>query len=119
MAHNVLDYSGSYAYWSQTEAVTVILHRSDDGDVSVPNVKAKRVSAARIAESLGIDVAIGHHDEGWWIPHALLPSGREIQDGDEIRDGDGNEYLVRTGTVTLQRVGPSKSHFECIATRKV
>lgn len=113
----MIDYSGDYQFWSNTEAVTVTLSPNAVSPTSVSISKAMRNDLRRAGTVYnGIDL---QGDEVLWsIPYALLNpagNGREIDKLDRITDADAIVWTVISATEI--RVGSSRSHFECVCNR--
>ncbi len=109
----MIDYSGDYRFWSNTEAVTVRLRRSA-GDVDVPVATALRDAIKSEApEFRGVHLT---GDELLWrIPFALL-QGNRIEIGDWITDAAAVAWnVVSVATVS---VGNSTTEFQCLCVKQ-
>lgn len=94
------------------EAVTVALNRTTPESVTVSDAWRKQPAMNKLAFS---EMQLGTAGTKWCIPQILLnptANGREIRNGDQIVDGDGQTWDVLTASlVSLQ------SRWECVCAR--
>lgn len=108
----MIDYSGDYQWWDNTEAVTVA---TTLGGTTTTTSVAKALSLD-INRSLFRGMAgIEGDDLVWMIPVALMGSV-EINQADKITQGSGKIWLVKQ--VFKRGIGTSDTHFECLCAKK-
>ena len=109
----MIDYSGDYRFWGNTEAVTVRLRRST-GDVDVAVATALRQSIRNDAPFYhGVRLSGG--ELLWRIPFALM-EGDQIEIGDSITDLAAVAWNVLS--VVVVSVGNSATEFQCLCVKQ-
>jgi hypothetical protein len=115
----VIDYSGEYRFWSNTEAVTVTTKRAGaDTDIDIPIATSGDLAKTR---GYYAGAALIGNETLWLIPNALLtaePANADatIEIGDTVTDEGGTVYEVKSAT--LKSVGNSPTHWECLTVQQ-
>lgn len=109
---NTIDYSSEYLFWSQTEAVTVMLRQQSENK-SVSVATALRESINRKSASYA-GLSLEGNAVQWCIPVALM-GGETMHVGDEIKDSSGVRWKV--SALTLIHIGSSPTHWEAMCER--